>query len=65
MQGVEVLFGAKLANFVHPVAGESRRTHHQRGHGAAVCCLRLGIFLCPASHTNSLGSIKREQLGFL
>ena len=52
VQRVEVLFGAELANFIHPMAGQRGRTHHQRGHGATVCGLCLGIFLCPEQTSN-------------
>lgn len=47
MQRVEVLSGAELAHFVHPVSGERGRTHHQRGHGAAIWGLAFGILLRP------------------
>lgn len=47
MQRVEVFSAAELAHFVHPVASQCGRTHHQGGQGAAVCSLSLGIFLSP------------------
>lgn len=47
MQRVQVLLGAELFHFVHPVARERGRTHHQGGEGTAVCSLGLGVFLCP------------------
>lgn len=58
MQWVEVLSGAELAHFVHPVSGECGRTHHQRRHGAAVWGFGSGILPRP-EHTFNV--IKLQQ----
>ena len=52
MQRVEVLSGAELAHFVHPVSGECGRAHHQRWHGAAVWSFGPGILPRPERTVN-------------
>lgn len=63
MQWVEVLSGAELAHFVHPVSGECGRTHHQRRHGAAVWGFGSGILPRP-EHTFNVIKLQQSNSAF-